>query len=144
MSCKLISNFISKKYQEQVLKSLMLLEEYLFSQYNWRLYAEFLHQLMVLPTCYTSDQVFYVGKVMLNRLECAVSNILFIFLSVFSIIYLIYLILFIFLKRQKPIKEAVSTLLLTILRYNLDHNQRTLLHEHLIDRNYLNTLFYYI
>lgn len=59
-----------KKYQEQVLKSLMLLEEYLCAQYNWRLYTEFLHQLMVLPTCYTSDQVFRVGKVMLNRLEC--------------------------------------------------------------------------
>jgi len=83
MSCKLISNFILKKYQEQVLKSLMLLEEYLFSQYNWRLYAEFLHQIMVLPTCYTSDQVFYVGKVMLNRLECAVSNTLFIISSMY-------------------------------------------------------------
>lgn len=61
---------ILKKYQEQVLKSLMLLEEYLCAQYNWRLYTEFLHQLMVLPTCYTSDQVFRVGRVMLDRLEC--------------------------------------------------------------------------
>lgn len=68
--------FILKKYQEQVLKSLMLLEEYLCVQYNWRLYTEFLHQLMVLPTCYTSDQVFVVGKVMLNRLECVVSKYL--------------------------------------------------------------------
>lgn len=111
-----LSFMITKmKYQEQVLKSLMLLEEYLFSQYNWRLYAEFLHQVMVLPTCYTSDQVFYVGKVMLNRLECA---------------------------RQKPIKEAVSTLLLTILRYNLDDNQRTLLLEHLIDHIVQNPNFY--
>lgn len=52
----------------------MLLEEYLCSQYNWRLYAEFLHQLMVLPTCYTSDQVFHVGQVMVNRLESVVSK----------------------------------------------------------------------
>lgn len=65
--------FFFQKYQEQVLKSLMLLEEYLFAQYNWRLYAEFLHQLMVLPSCYTSDQVFHVGRIMFNRLECVVS-----------------------------------------------------------------------
>lgn len=111
-----LSFMITKmKYQEQVLKSLMLLEEFLFVQYNWRLYAEFLHQIMVLPTCYTSDQVFYVGKVMLDRLECV---------------------------RQKPIKEAVCTLLLTILRYNLDANQRTLLREHLIDRTVQNPNFY--
>lgn len=118
----------------------MLLEEYLFSQYNWRLYAEFLHQVMVLPTCYTSDQVFYVGKVMLNRLECVVSIYLLFYLYIFnnSCIF-IY-----FLKRQKPIREAVCTLLLTILRYNLDESQRTLLREHLIDCNYLNTLFYYL
>lgn len=51
----------------------MILEEYLYAQYNWRLYAEFLHQLMVLPTCYTSDQVFYVGRVMLERFESVVS-----------------------------------------------------------------------
>lgn len=51
----------------------MLLEEYLCAQYNWRLYAELLHQLMVLPTCYTSDQVFLIGRVMLNRLESVVS-----------------------------------------------------------------------
>lgn len=31
-------------------------------------------------------------------------------------------------------------MLLTILRYNLDANQRTLLREHLIDRNYLYTI----
>ncbi|XP_025200082.1 serine/threonine-protein phosphatase 4 regulatory subunit 4-like [Melanaphis sacchari] len=111
-----LSFMITKmKYQEQVLKSLMLLEEYLFAQYNWRLYVEFLHQVMVLPTCYTSDQVFYVGKVMLNRLECV---------------------------RQKPIKEAVCTLLLTILRYNLDDSQRTLLREHLINRTVQNPNFY--
>lgn len=48
----------------------MLLEEYLCAQYNWRLYTEFLHQLMVLPTCYTSDQVFRLGRVMFDRLEC--------------------------------------------------------------------------
>lgn len=53
----------------------MLLEEYLCAQYNWRLYAELLHQLMVLPTCYTSDQVFLIGRVMLNRLESVVSII---------------------------------------------------------------------
>lgn len=41
-----------------------------------------------------------------------------------------------FFQRQKPIKEAVCTLLLTILRYNLDANQRALLRENLIDRNY--------
>ncbi|XP_025425669.1 serine/threonine-protein phosphatase 4 regulatory subunit 4-like isoform X2 [Sipha flava] len=110
-----LSFMITKmKYQEQVLKSLMLLEEYLCAQYNWRLYTEFLHQLMVLPTCYTSDQVFRVGRVMFDRLEC----------------------------RQKPIKEAVCTLLLTILRYNLDANQRTLLREHLIDRTVQSPSFY--
>lgn len=45
-----------------------------------------------------------------------------------------------FFQRQKPIKEAVCTLLLTILRYNLDANQRKLIREHLIDRNYANTI----
>lgn len=45
-----------------------------------------------------------------------------------------------FFQRQKPIKEAVCTLLLTILRYNLDANQRVLLREYLIDRNYNNNI----
>lgn len=130
--------FLLKKYQEQVLKSLMLLEEFLFVQYNWRLYAEFLHQIIVLPTCYTSDQVFYVGKVMLNRLECVVSNIFYLLCCLYVLPSINF---FFFLQRQKPIREAVCTLLLTILRYNLDANQRTLLREHLIDRNYLNTIF---
>ncbi|VVC44329.1 Hypothetical protein CINCED_3A017029 [Cinara cedri] len=111
-----LSFIITKiKYQEEVLKSLMCLEEYLYAQYNWRLYVEFLHQLMVLPTCYTSDQVFLIGRVMLNRLEYV---------------------------RQKPIKEAVCTLLLTILRYNLDANQRALLRESLITRIVQNPNFY--
>lgn len=114
----------------------MLLEEFLFVQYNWRLYAEFLHQLIVLPTCYSSDQVFYVGKVMLDRLECVVSNIFYL-ICCLGVAFNSS----IFLQRQKPIKEAVCTLLLTILRYNLDVNQRTLLREHLIDRNYLDTIF---
>lgn len=51
----------------------MCLEEYLYAQNNWRLYAEFLHQLMALPTCYTSDQVFLIGIVMLDRFEHVVS-----------------------------------------------------------------------
>lgn len=66
----------------------MLLEEYLCAQYNWRLYAEFLHQLMVLPTCYTSDQVFYVGKVMLDRLTFVVS-IYYILCGNLSILFLL-------------------------------------------------------
>ncbi|XP_050440372.1 serine/threonine-protein phosphatase 4 regulatory subunit 4-like [Adelges cooleyi] len=103
------------KYQEQVLKSLMQLEEYLCSQYNWRLYAEFLHQIMVLPACYSSDLVYIVGKVMIDRFNTV---------------------------RQKPIKEAVCTLLLTILRYNLDADQRTLIRENLIDRTVNNSNFY--
>lgn len=62
----------------------MLLEEFLYAQYNWRLYVEFLHQLMVLPTCYTSDQVFHVGRIMLDRLEYVVSiNILYFELPIF-------------------------------------------------------------
>lgn len=79
--------FVLKKYQEQVLKSLMILEEYLYTQYNWRLYAEFLHQLIVLPTCYTSDQVFNVGRVMLDRLENIVSIYLFLY-KIFKIYFI--------------------------------------------------------
>ncbi|XP_050535092.1 serine/threonine-protein phosphatase 4 regulatory subunit 4-like [Daktulosphaira vitifoliae] len=103
------------KYQEQVLKSLMLLEEYLSAQYNWRLYVEFLHQIMVLPVCYSSDLVFIVGKIMSDRLNTV---------------------------RQKPVKEAIYSLLLTFLRYNLDSNQRILLRQHLIDKTATNSNFY--